>query len=142
MAEKVEDAYHNYWLDIKMEPKTAFRSLHLDESGEKLLADPKFNTWVQYLKTFIDRYPNEKTTVIDGLRDNYHDIALLRMFSAAKNDPSTEKLATDLQSALILKWQDAKKTPEELKRVFVGVPTSGEIIDRYDKLISATRATL
>ncbi|EEY66630.1 secreted RxLR effector peptide protein, putative [Phytophthora infestans T30-4] len=141
MAEKVENAYHNYWLDIKMEPKTAFRSLHLDESGEKLLADPKFNTWVQYLKTFNDRYPNEKTTVIDGLRDNSHDIALLRMFSAAKNDPSTEKLATDLQSALILKWQDAKKTPEELKRVFVGVPAADEMLDRYIKLLAVASST-
>ncbi|EEY53715.1 RXLR effector family protein, putative [Phytophthora infestans T30-4] len=97
MAEKVEDAFHNYWLTTKTTPKVALRFLYLHEIGEKTLVNPKFSTW--------------KTAVIDGLQAHDGNRALLQMFNAAKEDPSTKKLVTDLQSALILKWRDAKQTP-------------------------------
>ncbi|KAF4131898.1 hypothetical protein GN958_ATG18931 [Phytophthora infestans] len=126
MAEKVEDAFHNYWLDSKKAPDLAFRFLYLDKAGEKTLANPKFNTWVKYLKNFNERYPEDTTTVIDGLRANYNDRQLHRTLKRAKEDSSTEELATDLQSALIHNWRDAKRTPDELKRMLDGVPTFDE----------------
>ncbi|KAF4131910.1 hypothetical protein GN958_ATG18943 [Phytophthora infestans] len=141
MAEKVEDAFHNYWLTTKTTPKVALRFLYLHEIGEKTLVNPKFSTWVKYLDNFNDRYPGEKTTVIDGLKAHYGDRALLQMLNAAKEDPSTKKLVTDLQSALILKWRDAKQTPEKLTSMLDGVPNSREMIDRYTTLISGTRTT-
>ncbi|KAF1777998.1 hypothetical protein JG687_00005220 [Phytophthora cactorum] len=59
----------------------------------------------------------------------------------AREDPSTENRATGLQNALVNKWHDAKKTPEDLKNMLHGVPTSGEMIDRYVKLISLSGTT-
>ncbi|EEY66636.1 RXLR effector family protein, putative [Phytophthora infestans T30-4] len=141
MAEKVENAFHNYWLNRKKTPKDAFRFLYLNTIDEKTLISPKFSTWVKYLNNFDDRYPGEKTTVLDGLLAFYNDRALFRMFKAAEEDPSTKKLVTDLQSALILKWRDAKETPEKLMNMLNGVPNSREMIDRYSTLISGTRTT-
>ncbi|ETN19107.1 hypothetical protein PPTG_21410 [Phytophthora nicotianae INRA-310] len=38
--------------------------------------------------------------MIDGLRANYNDLRLLRIFDAAKSDPNMEKLAANLQNKL------------------------------------------
>ncbi|KAG2811611.1 hypothetical protein PC111_g12265 [Phytophthora cactorum] len=78
---------------------------------EKTLASPKFKTWAKYLNDFNHRYPDQKTTMIDGIRANYYDRRLLPILNAAKKDPRTEKLATNLQNALIAKWIAEKKNP-------------------------------
>ncbi|KAE9332409.1 hypothetical protein PR003_g14540 [Phytophthora rubi] len=69
--------------------------------------------------------------MIDGLMANYVERVLLRIFDAAKKDPSMEKLATNLQNALIDKWIVAKEKPAGLKWMLDGVPTSDEMIARY-----------
>ncbi|POM67765.1 Hypothetical protein PHPALM_16173 [Phytophthora palmivora] len=88
----------------------------------------KFKAWSKYLNDFNKRYPDQKTTMLNGLRANYNDIALLGMLKAAKKDPYTEKLASNLQNALINKWLVDKEKPEDLYRMLDGVETSDELI--------------
>ncbi|KAG2790221.1 hypothetical protein PC116_g16016 [Phytophthora cactorum] len=111
IAKQAESA----WLQKKLggggTSSQPFRFLHLNKAGEKTLASPKFKTWAKYLNDFNHRYPDQKTTMIDGIRANYYDRRLLPILNAAKKDPRTEKLATNLQNALIAKWIAEKKNP-------------------------------
>ncbi|KAE9011124.1 hypothetical protein PR002_g15182 [Phytophthora rubi] len=137
IAKLMERERSKHWLDKKDPPRNVFYFLDLDKIGDKALASPNFNVWAKYLDDFNQRYPNEKTTMIDGLMANYFERKLLRIFDAAKKDPSTEKLATDLQNALINKWIAAKEKPADLKRMLVGVPTSDEMVARYVEKLRA-----
>ncbi|KAE9307208.1 hypothetical protein PR003_g21055 [Phytophthora rubi] len=79
--------------------------------------------------------------MLDGIMDNYNERALLRIFDAAKKDPSTEKLATNLQNALINKWIVDKEKTADLKRRFSKLPTSDEMIARYGEKLKALSGT-
>ncbi|POM61384.1 hypothetical protein PHPALM_29608 [Phytophthora palmivora] len=137
ISKMVENARLQDWLNWKHSPEKAFHFLHLEKAGEQTLASPKFKTWSKYLNDFNKRYPDQKTTMLNGLRANYIDRLLLPMLKAAKNDPSTEKLASNLQNALINKWLVDKKKPEDLYRMLDGVETSDELIERYIKKLTA-----
>ncbi|ETI30387.1 hypothetical protein F443_22494, partial [Phytophthora nicotianae P1569] len=91
----------------------------------------------QVLDNFNKRYPDQKTTMIDGLRANYNDLRLLRIFDAAKSDPNTEKLAANLQNALVDTYGLLRRKPADLKRMRDGVPTSDKMIERYVKKLDA-----
>ncbi|GMF30508.1 unnamed protein product [Phytophthora fragariaefolia] len=137
IAKSVEKEWHQYWLAQKQLPQNAFHFLGLKKSGDETLTHPKFQTWIEYLHDFNQLYPVQKTTMIDGLRANYNDINLLRIFDKAKKDPTTEKLATNLQSALIDKCVDEKIPLETLKGRFNHIPNSDEMIERYVKKLGS-----
>ncbi|ETI41634.1 hypothetical protein F443_13148 [Phytophthora nicotianae P1569] len=137
IAKQAESAWLDTWLDAAKPPEDAFRFLHLDNVFENSLSSPKFATWAKYLDDFNKRYSEQKTTMIDGLRANYNDRWLLRIFDAAKSDLNTEKLAANLQNALVDTWLAAKKKPADLKRMLNGVPTSDQMIERYVKKFDA-----
>ncbi|OWY95335.1 hypothetical protein PHMEG_00034686, partial [Phytophthora megakarya] len=129
----VEKLWLRQWLDWEKHPKDAFHYLHLKDAGDKTFADPKFQTWVKYLDDFNQRYPAQKTTMIDGLRANYNDINLLTMFNTAKNDPITKNLVSDLENALINKWVVEKKTPAFLYNQLGHLRYSNDILRRYQE---------
>ncbi|GMF64088.1 unnamed protein product [Phytophthora fragariaefolia] len=137
IVKSVEREWHQYWLAEKRLPQQAFRYLDLDKAGANTLAHPKFQTWVEYLDNFNQLYPEQKTTIIDGLRANYNDINILHIFNMAKKDPSTEKLVAKLQSSLIDKWVAEKEPVETLKRRFDHTPNYGEMLERYTKKLGA-----
>ncbi|KAE8976213.1 hypothetical protein PR003_g25231 [Phytophthora rubi] len=137
IAKLVQREQSKYWLDEKKPPRTVFHFLDLDKIGEKTLASSDFKVWAKYLNDFNQRYPKEKTTMLDGLMGNYIERVLLRMFDAAKKDPSAEKLATNLQNALINKWIVAKEKPAYLRGLLDGVPTSDKMIARYVEKLKA-----
>ncbi|ETI30095.1 hypothetical protein F443_22784 [Phytophthora nicotianae P1569] len=136
IAKQAERARLTEWLDMGKTPIVVFKYLHLNEAGEKTLASPKYKEWVEYLNDFNHRYPDLKTAVIDGIRANYYDINLLPILNAAKKDPSTEKLATQLQNALIDKWVAEKKEPAQLIRRFGYMKHADEMIQRYIKKLN------
>ncbi|KAE9097137.1 hypothetical protein PF007_g16729 [Phytophthora fragariae] len=137
IAKLVERERSKRWLDMKDSPRNVFKFLDLSTAGDKTLASSDFKIWSKYLNDFNQRYPDEKTTMIDGLKASYWDRGLLTMFDAAKKDPSTEKLATNLQNALINKWIVAKEKPADLKRTLNEGPASEEMIARYVKKLEA-----
>ncbi|KAL3670880.1 hypothetical protein V7S43_004065 [Phytophthora oleae] len=120
----VEKARMDEWLTLrKYEPKDAFRFLNLNEAGGKTFSSPNFELWGKYLNDFNKRYPDKKTTVINGIRENYIDLLLIRILDEAEKVPSTEKLAKNLETALIDKWVDEKVTVAYLKRWIGHVPS-------------------
>ncbi|OWY99260.1 Avirulence (Avh) protein [Phytophthora megakarya] len=133
IGEKVERGWLNFWLDQNHSPKDVFRFLHLDEVGEQTLVDRKFKTWTTYLEKFNKKHPADKTMLIDGLRANYNDIWLLRIFETSKNDPTTNGLIPTLENALINKWVVEKKTQAALMNQLDHLESSDEIIQRYVK---------
>ncbi|KAE9359091.1 hypothetical protein PR003_g953 [Phytophthora rubi] len=137
MANLVQRELSKHWLEEKKSPRIVFRFLKLNQAEEKTLASSDFKVWAKYLNDFNHRYPDEKTTMLDGIMDSYIERALLKIFNAATKDPSTEKLATNLQNALINKWIVAKKKPADLKWTLVGVPTGDEMIARYVEKLKA-----
>ncbi|KAG3231284.1 hypothetical protein PI124_g23621 [Phytophthora idaei] len=58
------------------------------------------------------------------------------MLNAAKKDPSMEKLATNLQNALIAKWIAEKKNPSDFKYLR-DEEGADEMIQRLTKKLNA-----
>ncbi|KAF1787798.1 hypothetical protein GQ600_1875 [Phytophthora cactorum] len=71
---------------------------------------------VRYLNEFNQKHPREKTTLIDTLRKNYADEALIEMLVAAKKDPTTETIAKNLELLLLTRWLREKKQPPTVAR--------------------------
>ncbi|KAK1942981.1 hypothetical protein P3T76_005618 [Phytophthora citrophthora] len=139
LADMVEKARMEEWLTRwKYEPKDVFRFLHLNEAGDKTFSSPNFKLWVKYLNDFNLKYPDEKTTMIDNIRANYIDLHLLEILPAAKKVPSTEKLAKDLENALLNKWVDEKLTMAYLKRWLGYNPSFDVWIQRYAEKLNMT----
>ncbi|ETK72439.1 hypothetical protein L917_20192 [Phytophthora nicotianae] len=119
-------------VNIAKEEESAWLDTCLDNSQQT-----KVREVGQVLDNFNKRYPDQKTTMIDGLRANYNDLRLLRIFDAAKSDPNTEKLAANLQNALVDTYGLLRRKPADLKRMRDGVPTSDKMIERYVKKLDA-----
>ncbi|OWZ19825.1 Avirulence (Avh) protein [Phytophthora megakarya] len=132
IGKMVEREWFNYWLDGVIHPKTVFRWLDLDGVLEHLLADSRFKRWITYLEEFNQRYPDKKTTVVDELRPYYSDSKMLVMFKTARSDPSTQKIAINLENALINKWFVEKKTPDYLRSQLGNVDPTRNMINRYE----------
>ncbi|KAG6583297.1 putative RxLR effector [Phytophthora cinnamomi] len=142
IAEQLEREQSKYWLDLRQLPENVFYFLKLDKADEKTLVNRNFKTWVEYLNQFNRRYPEAETTMIDGLRANYADINLLAIFNAAKKDPKTEKLAMNLESALVIKWVAEKEPLAVLKRRFNHVRFADELLEKYaEKVKTLSGAT-
>ncbi|OWZ06647.1 hypothetical protein PHMEG_00021071 [Phytophthora megakarya] len=118
IAKRLEREWQNFWLDQGKLPIVVFRYLSLNTAGEHVLVDQKFKRWATYLNAFNERYPDKYTTMIDGFLDNIGNRHLVQMLNAAKKDPESEKLATNLEDGLIDKWMADGLKPEELKRKF------------------------
>ncbi|KAL3666352.1 hypothetical protein V7S43_008604 [Phytophthora oleae] len=137
LADMVEKAQMEEWLTFwKRKPKHVFHFLNLDKAGEKTFSSPNFELWVKYLNDFNKRYPDEKTTMIDSIRENYKDLLLIRILDEAEKVPTTEKLAKNLENALIDKWVDEKITVAYLKRWIGLVPSSNVWVKRYTEKLN------
>ncbi|KAE9192891.1 hypothetical protein PF005_g18287 [Phytophthora fragariae] len=137
IAKLVQREQSKYWLHEQKSPRIVFHFLNLNKIGEKNSCQLGFQTMDQVSERLQPSVSQGKTTMLDGLMGNYIERDLLRIFDAAKKDPSTEKLAMNLQSALINKWIVKKEKPADLKRMLDGVPTSDEMVARYLEKLKA-----
>ncbi|OWZ09200.1 Avirulence (Avh) protein [Phytophthora megakarya] len=138
IGEMLETEYIKYQVGQKTPPERTFFLLGLKKADDKTLITPAFKLWTRYLNEFNKRYPEEKVTMIEGLRANYYDISLLYMFKTARNDPTTETLVTNLENALINKWLVEETTETYLREQLGRVDTSEGMIQRYIKKRTAT----
>ncbi|KAG6599847.1 putative RxLR effector [Phytophthora cinnamomi] len=141
LAKLLEREQSKYWLDEKHLPQHVFEFLTLDSAYKKTLASPTFKTWAKYLNDFNRRYPKDKTTMIDGLRANYNDRELLEIFNTAKKESNTEKLAMNLESALVNKWVAEKKPLADLKTDFDHLGFADGLLERYAEKVKALSGT-
>ncbi|KAF4128261.1 hypothetical protein GN958_ATG22562 [Phytophthora infestans] len=78
---------------------TVYR-LHLDKVPDDLLSSPDFQLWAKYLDDWNAKYPDQKQAMAKILRSYFTKDALAEMLTAARNSPSTHKIASILENAL------------------------------------------
>ncbi|KAL3663838.1 hypothetical protein V7S43_011251 [Phytophthora oleae] len=90
-----------------------FKLLALDKAGD-LLANPKLNEWITYMKAFNHKTPAERTTVIATLTAHYGDDGVAKIVEAAKQVRKTAGLAKRVQAEQTQRWLVDGKTPTEV----------------------------
>ncbi|OWZ08875.1 RxLR effector protein [Phytophthora megakarya] len=139
MGKMVQNAVLQEWLDQKTPPKLVFHFLELRKAEEQALVSPRFEAWAKYLDDFNKRYPDDKTTMLDAINYNINIPNLLLAFNVAKKNPSTEKVAVNLENAIIDSWLAANTDLAYLKE-WLG-KRGKELIDRYVKMSAAKNTT-
>uniref|UniRef100_H3GF89 RxLR effector protein n=2 Tax=Phytophthora ramorum TaxID=164328 RepID=H3GF89_PHYRM len=91
-----------------------------------------FKTWARYLNAFNKKYPDDKTDMIKSLLLYYTDDTLSQVLITAKQVPSTEKMATNLQLSLLNKWARDKNPPAEVSKL-LNVGSSDTLMKTYAK---------
>lgn len=87
-----------------LSPDESFKLLKLDAGVDKLLSNPKLETWVGYVGKLDAKKPAQESTAVQTLTKFYDDVELAKVLEAAKKVPSTEKIAKELQSAQLTLW--------------------------------------
>lgn len=102
------------------------------------LTNPTLNTWIKFTDEFNKKNPCETTTLIDTLRANFVDEALVDALTWAKDVPSSKRIATNLISALVSKWVHEDKTSRAVSIMLIR-GKSGEIEKAYNTKILTAR---
>ncbi|OWZ08308.1 hypothetical protein PHMEG_00019168 [Phytophthora megakarya] len=116
ITKQLQAERQDMWMHWKILPKEAFSRAGLDRAGASFLSDPNFKLWNKYLDAFNLRYPEAKTNVIYSLRSHYSDETLASFLAQARDNPTTEKIATNLQSSLLNTWARELKEPAEISK--------------------------
>ncbi|KAL4086400.1 hypothetical protein PRIC1_014104 [Phytophthora ramorum] len=114
MAKNLQIEQNALWLEAGKTPDNIFSLLKLDKAGDQLFAMPQVNTWMAYIDRFNKVHPDQKTTMLSKLSGLYKEESLVTMLIAAKNVPSTEKIAVRVQAGLTQLWLKDAKSPDEI----------------------------
>ncbi|KAF4137097.1 hypothetical protein GN958_ATG13681 [Phytophthora infestans] len=79
-------------------PDEIFEGLDLELAGKTLFASPFLEIWIQYMATYYKQKPDMIRTFLKY----YDEDELFQMIKTAKSNPTTEKLASDVEHALSL----------------------------------------
>ncbi|POM66104.1 Secreted RxLR effector peptide protein [Phytophthora palmivora] len=102
------------WISNSKTIEDIFKLLKLDTGVNKVLTNPTLNSWGTYIQ-FYNKYKGQKpTSMIDSLMKYYGDEAMAKMLEAAKNNPSTKKVATELQIAQFTQWLREGAKPAQI----------------------------
>ncbi|POM79025.1 Hypothetical protein PHPALM_3376 [Phytophthora palmivora] len=83
-----------------------------------LLQMPQFFTWIKYVDDFNMKHPQEKTSMVPGLRSLYPDTGIRILLETARKSENTKNIATRLETEL-LQWSMATGTsPTEMFKFF------------------------
>ncbi|ETN03830.1 hypothetical protein PPTG_15158 [Phytophthora nicotianae INRA-310] len=102
LATNLQTEQMKVWKGAKLSTDDLFSMYKLQGGAPDLLASPglqEFN-------------PGPKTTLFEKLHASYSDFALSQLLIAAKNAPTTEKLATSLQKEQLQVWLKSGKSPQ------------------------------
>ncbi|KUF85423.1 hypothetical protein AM588_10002793 [Phytophthora nicotianae] len=94
------------------EAHEVFSLLKLNVDEDDLLKNPLLSTWMSYEKKLGTENPNH--ALLLKLRERYDDADLAKMLVAAKNDRSTQVIATHVERAQLESWLNGKKTTEDV----------------------------
>ncbi|POM72270.1 RxLR effector family protein [Phytophthora palmivora] len=129
----LQDQLFARWESMKFTPNDVFKAVGLkgvNEAVGPILSNPVLELWVRYLNEFNKKHPSKKTTMLDTIRKNYVDEAIVDMIVAAKANPATELTATNLELLLLNKWLREKVHPSTVAR-WLSADKSGKIDKRY-----------
>ncbi|KAG6595760.1 Avirulence (Avh) protein [Phytophthora cinnamomi] len=128
LATKLQAGQIQLWLAHKQNtPEHVFKKvLFLDDSVDDILTNPLLNTWASYLEAFNAKRPlSERESMVGIFRASFSDEELVTMLIAAKEVPSTKKMATDLEAALLNQWVTDREPPAAVSKIL----TSGGVED-------------
>ncbi|KAE9008221.1 hypothetical protein PF011_g10784 [Phytophthora fragariae] len=92
-----------------------FTKLKLHETTSDLFESPKFYKWVKSVTKSYKKTPDAANAVIvSTITARYGDEALARMLVAAKQAPTTRKLATQLEEVQLVNWLASKQTVDDV----------------------------
>jgi hypothetical protein len=100
VATKLQTEQLKFWADKRILPDETFIYLGLDKTGDALLANPLFLTWVDYADSFLARGLNLKMAVIKTLDTHYTAGELAKMVKAAMKVPKTEAAAKRVEAEM------------------------------------------
>ncbi|KAG2883764.1 hypothetical protein PC129_g5862 [Phytophthora cactorum] len=111
MAQRMEIELFKGWIVNGKTPDVIFMYLNLHKAEESVFQSPLWSMYTNFLEEYNKLIPTRQTTMISAFARNYDKEALAKLLVAAKKVPSTEKLATKLQTDQIQRWLDNKDSP-------------------------------
>ncbi|KAG4061618.1 hypothetical protein PC123_g3517 [Phytophthora cactorum] len=111
MAQRMEIELFKGWIVNGKTPDVIFMYLNLHKAEKSVFQSPLWSMYTNFLEEYNKLIPTRQTTMISAFARNYDKEALAKLLVAAKKVPSTEKLATKLQTDQIQRWLDNKDSP-------------------------------
>ncbi|KUF89400.1 hypothetical protein AM588_10002203 [Phytophthora nicotianae] len=111
LAKRVQTEQIQRWLLAGETPESIFTLLKLDDAGESLFTQSQVVTWAKFLDDFNKADSTSATTLFSFLKSRYDEDDFVKMLIAAKNVPSTEKIATRIQAEQTALWLEKGKNP-------------------------------
>ncbi|ETN14845.1 hypothetical protein PPTG_07098 [Phytophthora nicotianae INRA-310] len=113
IARKLQFIQMTGWMQQTNSIDDIFRLLKLDEGMEKLLTSPNLNILERYIEVYNKFNGVKRTSLIKEMMRFYEQKAVSTALEAAKKNPSTNALATELQAAQFRQWfADGVKPPK------------------------------
>ncbi|KAG6962926.1 hypothetical protein JG688_00008379 [Phytophthora aleatoria] len=78
-----------------------------------LLENPLFNIWAKYVGVFNKKYPDNQTKMIETLTRNIGDDRVAEITKVAKSKDTTKDIATRLEYAQLVMWQNSGKSADD-----------------------------
>ncbi|KAE8997777.1 hypothetical protein PF011_g15330 [Phytophthora fragariae] len=92
-----------------------FSNLKLHETTANLFESPKFHKWVKSVTKSYKKTPDTANAVIvSTIMAQHGDEALARMLAAAKQTPTTQLFATQLEEVQLANWLTSKRTADDV----------------------------
>ncbi|KAG1694407.1 hypothetical protein DVH05_021487 [Phytophthora capsici] len=95
-----------------LSPEEYFKMLKLDDGVDKFLASSNLDTWIKYVARYNTKNPGQDVSTIKILTKFYGDEELAKVLGAGKKVATTEKVATELQSAQFKQWLSLYSTDD------------------------------
>ncbi|KAG7389269.1 hypothetical protein PHYPSEUDO_010827 [Phytophthora pseudosyringae] len=102
------------WFKHGVSADEVFKLLLLDNAADDVLASPQLSAWVSYMKLFNQANPTKKTSLIGTLTAHYRDEGLAKIIEAAKQVPSTARVAKHLQTEQTQRWIGQRWSPDDV----------------------------
>ncbi|GMF27843.1 unnamed protein product [Phytophthora fragariaefolia] len=119
-----------------------FGYLGLDSSLDDVLTNPVLNVWSRYLDEFNTKFPRDKVLMIDTFRVSFGDEALLHFLIKAKETPSTQKIASNMETSLLNKWILERINPDDVSQMIkAGTATNKvkvKLLETYSRKFKET----
>ncbi|ETM37851.1 hypothetical protein L914_15725 [Phytophthora nicotianae] len=99
-ARRVESELFKTWHLASLTPKDVFKRLKLNRKRQ--FDNPVIKSWMRFTTEYSKQKPHTGVTIIGTLEQFFGKDRLPQMIKTAKNDPSMEKVALELEHALLL----------------------------------------
>ncbi|KAK1941110.1 hypothetical protein P3T76_007816 [Phytophthora citrophthora] len=100
------------WIKLKAKSDLAFKMLNLDEAGDKAFKSPQFKSWIGYMSSMSEKYP--ESAIMSTLATRYSDKTLVKMIEATKKLEGMEGIAKKMQDVQVKSWVQRGNTADDL----------------------------